>query len=73
MADSKNVITLGIGSAPGNIRYFVLMGLDVNPSTVGPVPSIRTYAVDSETRVMTVNSESRVLAVPSESRVVAVS
>jgi len=31
MADLQNIITLGIGSAPGNIRYFVLLGLDVNP------------------------------------------
>ena len=31
MADVQNAITLGIGSAPGNIRYFVLFGLDVAP------------------------------------------
>jgi hypothetical protein len=36
MADVQNVITLGIGSLPGNIRYFILTGLDVNP-TVAPV------------------------------------
>jgi hypothetical protein len=42
MADIQNVITLGIGSAPGNIRYFVLVGLDVSPvaaviTSVGPI------------------------------------
>ena len=31
MADVQNVITLGIGSAPGSIKFFVLMGLDTNP------------------------------------------
>ena len=37
MPDVENVITQGIGSAPGNIRYFVLVGLDVNPSAAAPV------------------------------------
>ena len=32
MADVQNVITLGIGSAPGSIKFFVLMGLDTNPA-----------------------------------------
>ena len=33
MADVKNVITLGIGSSPGSIKFFILVGLDVNPHT----------------------------------------
>lgn len=37
MADVQNVITLGIGSAPGDIRHFVLVGLDVNPVTLVPL------------------------------------
>lgn len=31
MTDVKNVVTLGIGASPGNIRYFVLVGLDITP------------------------------------------
>jgi hypothetical protein len=37
MADVQNIITKGIGSAPGNIRYFVLFGLDVNPINIVPI------------------------------------
>jgi hypothetical protein len=53
MADIQNQITLGIGSAPGNIRYFVLLGLDVNPSTVTPLaltPETRSTGLTPDTR-----------------------
>ena len=32
MADIKNIITLGIGASPGNISFFLLLGLDTAPS-----------------------------------------
>lgn len=38
MPDVKNIITLGIGAGPGDIHFFVLVGLDVNPPTEAPVP-----------------------------------
>ena len=34
MADVQNVITLGIGSAPGSLKFLVLLGLDANPSGI---------------------------------------
>ena len=34
MADVQNIITDGIGSAPGSIKFFVLMGLDTNPTAI---------------------------------------
>ena len=37
MADVKNIVSLGIGASPGNIRYFVLVGLDINPVVI-PIP-----------------------------------
>jgi hypothetical protein len=40
MADVQNVITLGIGSAPGDIHFFLLFGLDVSPGalvSIGPI------------------------------------
>ena len=38
MADVQNIITLGIGSAPGDIHFFLLVGLDVSPpSAIGHV------------------------------------
>ena len=40
MSDVQNIITLGIGSAPGDIHFFLLLGLDVNPvapSVIGDV------------------------------------
>ncbi len=42
MADVQNVITLGIGSAPGSVRFFVLTGLDVGGAyTVSVGPTLR--------------------------------
>ena len=29
----KNIITLGIGASPGNIKYFLLLGLDISAVT----------------------------------------
>jgi hypothetical protein len=29
----KNIITLGIGATPGNIKYFLLLGLDISEIT----------------------------------------
>ena len=46
MADVQNVVTLGIGSAPGDIRYFVLMGLDINPGVPG-VLAVITANIES--------------------------
>jgi hypothetical protein len=68
MADVKNVITLGIGSAPGNIRYFVLFGLDVNPISETEVTFTRTWAIQSEGRTWALQTEGRTWAVESEGR-----
>ncbi len=40
MADVQNVITQGIGSAPGSIKFFVLYGLDTNPSVPGAIGDV---------------------------------
>lgn len=37
MADVQNVTTLGIGSAPGSIHFFLLLGLDINPIAAGVI------------------------------------
>lgn len=39
MADVKNVISLGIGASPGDIHFFLLVGLDTRPvvaESIGP-------------------------------------
>lgn len=40
MSDVQNVITLGIGSAPGDIHFFLLLGLDVNPEVVSAIGDV---------------------------------
>ena len=59
------MITLGIGSAPGNIRYFVLLGLDVNPSTATPL------ALAAATRGTSLTPEERDVALTTATRNVA--
>ena len=62
----KNVITLGIGSSPGNIKYFLLLGLDIG--AVAAAPAERTYTVDAEVRTWDISADPRTLAVDFESR-----
>ena len=35
MSDVKNVVTLGIGASPGDIHFFILVGLDTSPTAFG--------------------------------------
>jgi hypothetical protein len=69
MADVKNIITLGIGAAPGGIEWFVLTGLS---PALTPAPADRTYPISSESRTLAVDQETRVLAIEQETRVLAV-
>lgn len=71
MADVRNIITLGIGSAPGDIRYFVLFGLDVNPVTLEPVPltlRARSTGLTLETRSLALTLNPRSIALTLETR-----
>ena len=71
MADVQNIITLGIGSAPGDIRYFVLMGLDVSPSTAEPITltlNARSAALTLETRSLGLTLDTRSAALTLETR-----
>ena len=40
MSDVQNIITLGIGSAPGDIHFFLLLGLDVNPAVASAIGDV---------------------------------
>lgn len=64
MADVQNVITLGIGSAPGNIRYFIMTGLDISVAVPAVTPANRTYVVPAENRTYVVPAEDRTYVVP---------
>ena len=33
----KNLVTLGIGCSPGNIKYFLTLGLDIGAAVTGVV------------------------------------
>ena len=61
----KNVVTLGIGAAPGDIRYFVLTGLTVGAL---PAPLRRSFPVSIEDRVLSADGETRTLPVRQEAR-----
>lgn len=50
MADVEVVITQGIGSAPGSIKFFVLYGLDTNPAAPAP-PSVIGDVTSSDASV----------------------
>lgn len=57
----KNIITLGIGCSPGNIKYFLLLGLNTG---VVYLAICRMYAVALEDRAFIVGSEDRAFIVP---------
>jgi len=61
----KNVITLGIGSSPGNIKYFLLLGLDIRAVIIS---AERTYAVDAEERTWAIPAETRTYSIDWENR-----
>jgi hypothetical protein len=71
MADVQNVVTLGIGSAPGSIRYFVLVGLDANPTTFAPLaltPEARSTGLTPDTRSTGLTPDTRGVALTPEER-----
>ena len=55
MSDVQNIITLGIGSAPGDIHFFLLLGLDVSaPSAIGHAvasDAMRYHAATSDAMI----------------------
>jgi hypothetical protein len=71
MADVQNIITKGIGSAPGNIRYFVLFGLDVNPINIVPIALTlqpRSVSMTVQARDTDLELQSRPVALTLQSR-----
>jgi hypothetical protein len=72
VADVQNIITLGIGSAPGKLLWFLTGGLEgaaaapyAGPGIVMVAPyETRTMTAPFETRTMTAPAESRTMTVP---------
>jgi hypothetical protein len=70
MADVKNIVTLGIGAAPGGLVWFLTGGLESGEEAVGPsivmtVPyHSHTMTVPYQERTMTVPVRSRTMTVP---------
>jgi hypothetical protein len=70
MADVKNIVTLGVGAAPGNLIWFITSGLEgaaavAVPSIIMVVPyQSYTMVVPYESRTTTVPFESRTMIVP---------
>jgi hypothetical protein len=60
VADVQAVITQGIGSVPGNIAFFVLMGLDTKVGgTEGTIP----LTLDTRSASLTADARSGALTV----------
>lgn len=66
----KNVITLGIGSSPGTIKYFLTLGLDI--STVTGVVDLtlpdRTTALTLSSRTVALTLRDRAVDLTLENR-----
>lgn len=62
MSDIQNVTTLGIGSNPGSLSFFLLMGLDTYPL------ELVTKALTLESRDLSLALTSRDLSLELESR-----
>lgn len=60
MSDIQNVTTLGIGSSPGSLSFFLLMGLDTYP--------LERKALTLESRDLSLALTSRDLSLELESR-----
>ena len=65
----KNVITLGIGASPGNIKYFLLLGLDISAAIIS---AERTYTVGVEERTWVIPADARIYTAGLESRMLEV-
>jgi hypothetical protein len=63
VADVQNIITLGIGSAPGKLLWFLTSGLESAAAAPYAGPGIVMVA-PLETRTMTAPLESRTMTVP---------
>lgn len=86
MADVKNIVTLGIGAAPGGLVWFLTGGLEAGVVVAAPIILTvpyenRTLAVAREVReidvpyenyMLTVAADVRTLDVPQESRTLTV-
>jgi hypothetical protein len=69
--DVRNIVTLGIGAAPGGLVWFFTSGLEslasvyTGPGIVMTAPlETRTMTAPLETRTMTAPLESRTMTVP---------
>lgn len=71
MADVKNVITLGIGAAPGGLVWFITGGLEAGSAVAVVTPTVM-MTVPYASYTMTVPYESRTMTVPYEDHTITV-
>jgi hypothetical protein len=69
MADVKNIVTLGIGAAPGGLVWFFTGGLESGVEVIGP-SIVMTVPYHSHT--MSVLTGSHTISVPVQSRTMSV-
>jgi hypothetical protein len=67
--DVRNVITGGIGAAPGGLVWFLTGGLEAGEAVIVVTPVARTIRVPRGDRAMNVSQGSRVVIVPPSNRV----
>ena len=64
MADVQNVITLGIGSDPGSIKFFLTLGLDIGEE----LAVVAGLALTADSRSTGLTAASRSTGLTPESR-----
>lgn len=71
MANIQNIITLGIGSDPGSIKWFVTFGLGIGEAILGQLnltAETRTTSLTAETREVALTAETRAISLTAETR-----
>lgn len=66
--DAKNIVTLGIGAAPGGLVWFLTGGLEAGAAVV--VYPLWTFTASADGRVIEASPGSRVITAPTGGRVI---
>jgi hypothetical protein len=72
MADSKNIITLGIGAAPGGLIWFFTGGLESGVPVPPFVDAVYVITVPAQDRSVIVAAQDRAVTVAAQDRSITV-
>lgn len=72
MADVKNIVTLGIGAAPGGLIWFFTGGLESGAAVPPFVDAVYIITVPAQDRRVTVMAQDRAIIVAAQDRIITV-